>query len=89
MTILYILLWLVFGALVGWIASILTGSNRRMGLLANIVVGLLGSFIGGWIASLVGLGSFTTFSFGGALIAIGGAVILILVLNSFRERLGL
>ncbi len=82
---LHILLWLLFGAFVGWIASIITGSNRRMGLLANIVVGLLGSFIGGWVASLFGIGSFSNFSLNGLLIAIGGAVLLLWIINSFRK----
>lgn len=82
---LYILLWIIFGAFVGWIASIITGSNKRMGLLANIVVGLLGAFIGGWIASLFGIGSFSNFSLNGMLIAIGGAVLLLWVLNAFKK----
>ncbi|MEC9485852.1 MAG: GlsB/YeaQ/YmgE family stress response membrane protein [Candidatus Izemoplasma sp.] len=81
----YILLWIIFGAFVGWIASIITGSNKRMGLLANIVVGLLGAFIGGWIASLFGIGSFSNFSLNGMLIAIGGAVLLLWVLNAFKK----
>lgn len=41
--------WIVFGALAGWVASILTGRNQRQGCLTNIVVGVLGAFIGGWL----------------------------------------
>jgi uncharacterized membrane protein YeaQ/YmgE (transglycosylase-associated protein family) len=82
----YILLWIVFGALVGWIASILTHNNSRMGLLANIVVGLVGSVIGGWVASLLTLGSIYEFSFWGFCIAILGAVILLSVINLFNPK---
>ncbi len=71
-----ILSWLVFGALVGWLASLLMHSRRR-GLIRNIIIGLIGSFIGGWLASLLGLGSFERFTVEGFLIAIGGAVIFI------------
>ena len=81
----YILLWILFGGIVGWLASVIVGTNHRMGFLANIVVGVIGSFIGGWIATLFNLGTFTTFSLGGFLIAIGGAVLLLLVLNSFNK----
>jgi uncharacterized membrane protein YeaQ/YmgE (transglycosylase-associated protein family) len=82
----YIILWIVFGGLAGWVASILTHNNKNMGIIANIVVGIIGSFLGGWIASLLGLGSFTSFSFGGFLIAVGGAVLLILIINSFNKK---
>lgn len=82
----YILLWLLFGGLVGWVASILTKNNRSMGIVANIVVGIIGSLLGGWIASLMGLGSYEIFSLGGTLIAVGGAVLLIGILNLFTYR---
>lgn len=80
----YLLLWLLFGALAGWIASKIVKNN--MGLLANIAVGLIGSFIGGWLASLIGLGTFTTFSIGGLLIAIVGAVIFLAAVNLIRGK---
>jgi len=82
----YILLWILFGALVGWIASILTHDNGRMGLLANIIVGLIGSSIGGWVASLLNLGSLNDFSFWGFCFAILGAVILLTVIGWFRSN---
>ncbi|MFN8404322.1 MAG: GlsB/YeaQ/YmgE family stress response membrane protein [Anaerolineales bacterium] len=47
--------WLIFGALAGWLASILTGKNRRMGAAANIVAGILGAFIGAGIMSTLGI----------------------------------
>jgi len=82
----YILLWILFGAIVGWIASILTHNNNRMGLIANIIVGLVGSAIGGLLASLLKLGSLNDFSFWGFAFAILGAVILLSVINLFRSN---
>jgi len=82
----YLLLWLIFGGFVGWIASILTHNNKRMGIVANIVVGLVGSALGGWIASLLELGSFSEWSLTGLLISIGGAVLLISIINLFRSK---
>ncbi len=75
-----ILSWILFGALVGWIASILMKTRRR-GLIRNIVVGLLGAVLGGWIASLFGFGSVSAFSIEGFGIAIGGAIVLIWLLR--------
>ena len=71
-----ILIWIIFGALVGWIASIIM-KTRRSGLIRNIVVGLVGALLGGWIATLLGFGSVQTFTIEGFAIAIGGAVLLI------------
>lgn len=81
-----ILLWIIFGAIAGWIASMLTGNNARMGLIANIVVGLIGAVIGGWVASLLGIGTLIAFDFRSLLIAIGGAVILLAIVNLFSRR---
>jgi len=75
-----ILLWIIFGALVGWIASIIMGARRR-GLIRNIIVGLVGAFLGGWIASLLGIGSMERFTLEGFAIALGGAVLLIFLLR--------
>jgi len=75
-----IIIWIIFGALVGWIASIIMKTSRRA-LLRNIIVGLVGSALGGWIASLFKIGSVETFTFEGFAIAIGGAVLLIWLLR--------
>ena len=80
------LLWLVFGGIVGWIASMITKNNEKMGVVANIVVGLVGSVIGGWIASLFGFGTFGVFHIGGMLISILGAVILLTIINMIRSK---
>jgi uncharacterized membrane protein YeaQ/YmgE (transglycosylase-associated protein family) len=72
----YIVLWLIFGAVVGWIASVVMKTNRRMGLLANIIVGLVGSALGMWLFGLAGFGSVNAFTLSGMLVSIGGAVLL-------------
>ncbi|MDD3842565.1 MAG: GlsB/YeaQ/YmgE family stress response membrane protein [Candidatus Izemoplasmatales bacterium] len=82
----YILYWIIFGAIVGWIASIITHDNARMGLIANIIVGLIGSAIGGAIATLCNLATIGSFSFWGFVFAILGSCILLWILNWFRRK---
>ena len=77
-----IVLWIIFGALAGWIASMLTGENARMGAVANIVVGIVGAILGGWIVSLLGGSGVDGFNLGSLLVAIAGAVILILIVRA-------
>ncbi len=79
------ILWIIFGGFTGWIASIITKNNKRMGILANIVVGLVGTLLGVWIASLAGIGSFRTFSPAGFLIALFGSVVLLTLINLIRK----
>jgi uncharacterized membrane protein YeaQ/YmgE (transglycosylase-associated protein family) len=81
-----IFLWIVFGALVGWIASIITHNNARMGLIKNIIVGLIGSFIGAWIASLFGFGTLVKFTWTGFLFALLGAVLFLMIINLLFNR---
>jgi len=78
------IIWIIFGALAGWVASILTGKNRRMGAVANIVVGVLGAFIGAGIMSTLGMTVPEGFSLTGFLVAVGGAVVLIFATRLIR-----
>lgn len=81
-----IILWIIFGALAGWIASIIMGRSKSMGALANIVVGIVGAGLGGWLSSvLFGMQGVTGFNLGSLLIAIGGACILLLIFGFFRR----
>lgn len=77
--------WLIFGALAGWIASIITGKNRRMGAVANIVVGILGAFIGAGILSTLGMAVPEGFTPMGFLAAVGGAVVMIWAMGLIRR----
>lgn len=82
----YIALWLLFGALVGWVASILTKKNYRMGIPANIVVGLIGSALGVWLMGVFNFGQPDAFSIEGFLVSVGGAAILIAVFTAMRRK---
>ena len=75
------LVWIIFGALAGWIASIVMGKNKKMGAIANIVVGIIGAFVGGWIMSFFGAQGVTGFNLPSLLVAIGGAIVLLFVVG--------
>ncbi|NLI22483.1 MAG: GlsB/YeaQ/YmgE family stress response membrane protein [Clostridiales bacterium] len=82
-----IFLWIVFGALAGWIASILMGRNRRMGFLGNIVVGIIGSALGGWLSSAIfGWGKVTGFNWQSLLIAVAGSCLLLLIFGGIGRK---
>jgi len=81
------LAWIIFGAIAGWIASIIAGTNERQGCLLNIIVGIAGAFIGGFLYSLLTGTAFDfTFNITSFAVAVGGAVILLVVLNALRRR---
>ena len=80
----WILSWIVFGGLVGWVASIITGNNRRMGLIRNVLTGLIGALIGGWISTLLKIGSYTGFNLNSFVMALIGAVIFLFLVNQMR-----
>ena len=79
------LVWIIFGALAGWIASIVMGKNKKMGAIANIVVGIIGAFVGGWIMSFFGAQGVTGFNLPSLLVAIGGAIVLLFVVGLLRR----
>jgi uncharacterized membrane protein YeaQ/YmgE (transglycosylase-associated protein family) len=81
------IMWLVVGVIVGRVASLLTGT--REGLLLNIIVGIVGAVVAGFgVTPLVGISTINqnNFSLPAVLVAVGGAVILLTVLNLFRRR---
>lgn len=80
-----IILWILFGALVGWIASLVMRTDAEQGAVGNIIVGIVGAFIGGAIARIFGGPGVTGFNLGSLLIAILGAIILIFFLRLFSR----
>ena len=74
-----IIIFLVVGGVIGWLASIIMKTNAQMGIIANVIVGIIGSAIGAWIAGHLGFAAGNTIVV--YLIAIGGAVLLIAILK--------
>jgi uncharacterized membrane protein YeaQ/YmgE (transglycosylase-associated protein family) len=83
-----LLIWLVVGGVVGWLASIIMRTDGQQGILLNVVVGIVGAFIGGLLISpLVGVGTINSsgLSIGTLLVSLAGAVILLAIVNMFRR----
>ena len=78
--------WVILGAIAGWIASMITGRNSRMGYLSNIIIGVLGAVIGGFLVNLIGGSGAITFSLTGLGIAVLGAVLLLVITGLFKRR---
>lgn len=76
-----IIIWLGIGGIIGWLASLLMGTNSRQGIVLNVVVGIVGAFIGGWLLSglfeVSGTINQGNFSVPGLLVSLMGAVILL------------
>ncbi len=83
-----IILWVLFGALVGWIASLIMGTNSEQGPMANIIVGIVGAFIGGVLGRLLGGSGVSGFNLGSLLLAVLGSVILIFFIRLFNGGRG-
>ena len=80
-----IILWIIFGAFVGWIASIFMGTNAAQGVLLNVVVGIVGAVIGGWIMSAAGGTGITGFNLYSFVVALIGAIVFIALVKLFRK----
>lgn len=84
-----VIVWLVIGGLIGWVASIFMGTDGRQGILLNVVVGIVGAVVGGWLLSgFFGSGSINTgdFSVSGLAVSFLGAVILLLAVKLVGGR---
>lgn len=79
-----ILGWIIVGAIAGWLASVITGTSRRQGCLMDIVVGVIGGLVGGFLFGLVGIR--TEGVFASLIAAIVGAVILLVIFKAIRGR---
>jgi len=83
------ILWLIVGGILGWLASIVMGTNDRQGVILNVVVGIVGAFLGGLLlAPLFGTGTInqSDFSIGSLFVSFLGAIILLAIVNFFRRR---
>ena len=81
-----ILSWILLGGIAGWLASIITKRNDQMGCITNIIAGIVGAAVGGWVFSLFGGQGITGFNLPSLLVAFVGAVIVLAVVNLFTRR---
>jgi uncharacterized membrane protein YeaQ/YmgE (transglycosylase-associated protein family) len=82
-----IIIWLIVGGIVGWLASLIMRTDAQQGIILNIVVGIIGALIGGWlIGPLLGSGSINEgFSIMSVVVSLIGAIILLAIVNLFRR----
>ena len=72
-----IIVWIILGAIAGWIASIIMKANSSQGTVADIILGIVGAIVGGWVMSLFGQAGVTGFNLYSIMVAILGAVVVI------------
>jgi uncharacterized membrane protein YeaQ/YmgE (transglycosylase-associated protein family) len=82
-----ILVWLIVGGVVGWVASIIMGTNRQQGMLLNVIVGIVGALLAGLLISpLLGIGTINDgLTAGTFVVSLLGAVILLAIVSVFRR----
>jgi uncharacterized membrane protein YeaQ/YmgE (transglycosylase-associated protein family) len=83
-----LIIWLVVGGVLGWLASIIMRTDAQQGIVLNVVVGIVGAALAGWLISpLLGVGTINMneFSFGALLVSLLGAIVLLAIVNVFRR----
>lgn len=81
-----ILSWILIGLIVGLLARLLMPGKDTMGIIITILLGIAGAFLGGWIGSMLGLGSFSGFDIKSLLLATGGAILILLLYRAVRKK---
>ena len=82
------IIWIVIGGIIGWLASIVMRTDAQQGLFLNIIVGIVGAFLGGWLISpLIGAGTINQndFSLASLIVSFVGALILLAIVNLVRR----
>lgn len=82
------IIWIVVGGILGWIASMIMRTDAQQGMFLNIVVGIVGALLGGWLlAPLFGTGTINQndFSIGSLLVSLLGAIVLLAIVNLVRR----
>jgi uncharacterized membrane protein YeaQ/YmgE (transglycosylase-associated protein family) len=83
-----ILIWLVVGGVIGWIASLIVGTDAQQGVLLNVIVGIVGALVGGWLISpMLGVGTINegAFNLASLGVSLAGAIILLVIVNLIRR----
>ncbi|HEY8102093.1 MAG: GlsB/YeaQ/YmgE family stress response membrane protein [Burkholderiaceae bacterium] len=82
------IIWIVVGGIIGWLASLVMKTDAQQGLILNVIVGIVGALLGGWLlAPLFGTGTINQndFSLPALLVSFLGAIILLLIVNLLRR----
>jgi uncharacterized membrane protein YeaQ/YmgE (transglycosylase-associated protein family) len=82
------IIWLIVGGIVGWLASMVMKTDAQQGMILNVVVGIVGALLGGWLISpLVGVGTINqdALSIPAILVSLVGAIILLAIVNLVRR----
>ena len=82
------IIWLIVGGLIGWVASLIMKTDGQQGIFLNVVVGIVGAFLGGWLISpLVGIGTINqnNFSLPAMLVSLVGAIVLLFIVKLVRR----
>ena len=83
-----IIIWLITGGVIGWLASMLMKTDAQQGMVLNVVVGIVGAMLAGWLISpMVGVGTINqdNFSLPSMVVSLIGAVILLAIVNLLRR----
>ncbi|MCX8518077.1 MAG: GlsB/YeaQ/YmgE family stress response membrane protein [Rhodoferax sp.] len=83
-----IIIWLITGGVIGWLASMLMKTDAQQGMVMNVVVGIVGAMLAGWLISpMVGVGTINqdNFSLPSMVVSLIGAVILLAIVNLLRR----
>jgi uncharacterized membrane protein YeaQ/YmgE (transglycosylase-associated protein family) len=81
-----LIVWIIFGGLAGWVATMIMGENARFGVIGNIIIGIIGAWIGGWLAPKFGFGGVTGFDIRSFIVAVIGSIVLLFILSFFQRR---
>jgi uncharacterized membrane protein YeaQ/YmgE (transglycosylase-associated protein family) len=85
------IIWIIVGGLIGWVASMVMGTNRQQGIILNVVVGIVGAFLAGFLLTpYFGISTIyqNNFSLPALLVSLVGAIILLAVVSLFTRRGG-
>lgn len=80
-----IILWIIFGGIVGWVASLIMKTDGQQGILLNIIVGIVGALLGGWLMSFFGKTGVEGFNLYSFLVALVGACLLLAIVAAVRR----